>query len=153
MLSKTWQSAALRHCQSSILPQPAADEMSCSGGGVKENEPSTALLNLGNVELKKAVQPLNKLLPANRARQSVDLPRWRTRRRRPIWASIGGGTNRDSPILCFGVWWYREQEENKMRSSRVGGIADERREEFVRQREPQDGAMYAGQKSGLKAPG
>ena len=68
MLSKTWQRAALcsRSCQSLDVAQGDRWPSSTWRGsrGLVFSLPSTTLFNLGDVELEKAVEPLNKLLSA-----------------------------------------------------------------------------------------
>lgn len=91
MLSKTWQSAAL-WMVSSYQPSNCAPR---DDGWVRgSDEPSTALLNLGDVELEEAVQPLHKLLSIMQNPYQLTL----------AFNACAGRryTNRDSPMLTNG---------------------------------------------------
>lgn len=63
MLSKTWQSAALRDKWSVKLDLTMAIER-VENAGEGLNLPSSTLLNFGDIELKEIVKPLYELLSA-----------------------------------------------------------------------------------------
>jgi len=101
-----------------LPPQFAHCDLGC-GGGV-QHLPCSALLDLGDVELQQAVEPLHEFLPA-RACLVSRVPGQRKgsamvaslgRRRRQRRGGVGRGeTNRDSPILTVECAWTGEWRE------------------------------------------
>jgi len=76
----------------------------CSDSSAGEGHPSlpsTALLDLGDVELQKAVEPLHEFLPVDGFGVSCLVIVGRV----VIAGPAVGDTNRDSPILTIGYVW------------------------------------------------